>query len=251
MDFDYLESTLLRDGHSIRKVDSCGSLDSRTYHHYAILEPPSEMTKEPAIRKQSSSSRELPTLYIASQDSVHESWMLGEDPFDDDQYQSRRSSIPSRSTEHSPLRSGYRSHQMTGSSPNLLCTTSGTRRSPPALSQPMAGSHLLTVSKPASRHNRWRTPRERPASTTPDSKHYRPLGGVVISERKNSTLSSSGTPTTPLDHEPRIMIPPSPTQVPPSFRGLANEIRQLPNRFNNNMLDPSSAGTHGHRESLV
>jgi hypothetical protein len=251
-DLDYLESTLLRDGHSMRKVDSCGSLDSHTHHDYATLEPPSDRIDEPiALQEPSRRSRDLSSLYTNSQVNVHESWKLREDdPFEDDPYHARRSSTPSRTTKHSPLSS---SRQVMGSSPNLLRPTHGPRQPSLGLSKCASGSNLLSTNPVTSHNGRRRTSsQDRPTSSTPDSKHYRPLGGVVRNQRKRSTPSPVGTPITPLDHEPRIMVPPSPTQVPPSLRGLAHEIRRLPNRFENNaLLDPSTAVTHIRRESLV
>lgn len=228
MDLDYLESTILRNGHGIRKVDSCGSLDSRT-HDYAILEPP-DKTTEKALQ-QSDELEDLPMLQVLSQDS-HQ--------YDEDPYESRRSSVPSGSTRLVPLSGGYKSQKITGSSPNLLL-------SPPPLSQPM------TRMKARSSNRIWAL-QERPSSTTPD-KQYRPRG-IVKNQRKISTPSLSSpiptSTTTSVDHEPKIMVPPAPTQVLPSFRGLANEIRRLPNRFESNTThDPSSGATCGRRESLV
>ena len=235
-DLSYLESTLHHEGLNIRKVDSCGSLDTGTYHHYAILEPPWESTNNPVVhREKMSRSRDL-QLMATSQDSVIN---------EDDVFHSRRGSTPSHAN---PL--GSSSRKITGSSPNLLNATPN-RRSPPIVSHQRSGSHLPTFGVPMGTHNKRRMPLQDGSPTvTPDSKHYRPL---VHHQRKHSTPSP--TLITPLDHEPIIMVPPSPsTQVQPSFRGVANDIRRLPNRFENttSLPDPNSAATQPvPRESLV
>lgn len=252
-DLDYLESTLLRDGLSIRKVDSCGCLDSHSYHDYATLEPPPNL--EPPsdsgihsaviLRERARDKKMLAMSY----DSVNDPSSSGQ-VFDDDLYHSRRSSTPGRATK--PF--GY-SRQITGSSPNLLRTTSGTngtQRSPPSIShQTSSGSPAAGGSVPLGSHNhRFRLINDRPSSTSPDSKQYRPR---VIQQHK-STPNVVESPTIgSYDREPRIMAPPSPTKTPPSFHKMVNDIHRLPNRFENtNFLDPSSAGaTQGRRESLV
>ena len=212
-------------------MDSCGSLDSHTHHVYATLEPPEENRENTAAvhREGLARSRDL-HLMATSHDNL----------IDDHEgaYHGRRGSTPGQANPLGNLR------HITGSSPNLLRVTSGAQRSPPSLYHGASGSNLHSIGNPTGRQ---RSPQDR--LMAPDSKHRRPLGGV---QRKRSTPSPIETLTTPLDHEPKIMIPPSPTQVPTTLRAVASDIRRLPNRFDSNScLDPSSAGAQGRRESLV
>jgi hypothetical protein len=269
-DLDYLESTLLRNGPAIRKTDSCGSLDSHTHHThhtYAILEPPSETgsrEQQPVAhppRDKRARSREL-QLMATSRDSINESttttarmrlMATSRDSIDEflstsrgreeDPYRSRRGSSPSN---HTPLGGGGL-RPITGSSPNLLRV----QHSPPALYHQMASGSNLLVGP----HSRQRIVIDRPCSTSPDSKFWsptsRPIGGVVCQRKLSSPnlLEAVGSPT---GREPRIMTPLSPThQAPPSFHGIAKEIRRLPNRFDGHLEVCAAGGVEGRRESLV
>lgn len=271
-DLDYLESTLLKAGLPIRKVDSCGSLDSHTHHTYAMLEPPPTLeppsetessTEQPAVnlRDKRTRSREL-QLMATSHDSVNEStsatvrmrlMAMSHDSIDEfsaasrtrgseeDPYRSRRGSTPSN---HTPL-GGLR--PITGSSPNLLRV----QHSPPALHHQLgSGSNLLG-------HSRQRFMVERPSSTSPEGRFWtpvtggsRPIGGVVC-QRKLSSPNLLDTAGSPPSWEPRIMTPLSPTHPPPSFHGIAKEIRRLPNRFDGHLDQSAAGGVEGRRESLV
>lgn len=216
-----MESTLLHNGISIRKVDSCGSLDSHTHHVYATLEPTSEDGDNPAVHREAlAKSRDLYLMATSSNNLMVD---------DHDVCHGRRGSTPSQANPLGNLR------YITGSSPNLLRATSNTQRSPPPLSHGASGSNLLDIG------HRQRAPGER--------FNRRPLGGI---QRKRSTPSPVEPLTMPLDHEPRIMVPLSPTQVPSGLRAVANDIRRLPNRFDSSsLLDPSSVGAGSRRESLV
>jgi hypothetical protein len=281
-DLDYLESTLLRDGLPIRKVDSCGSLDSHTHHTYATLEPPPTLeppsetgssgdhTPTAALRGDKRRSRDL-HLMATSHDSVDESSVTrmrlmamsrdsvtdcsycstsrGGRPHEDSLYHSRRGSTPGQPT---PLR---HSRPITGSSPNLF-RVQHSPPAPPHHHHAQSGSNILTTS-PLGLHNRGRLfSNDRPSSTTPDGKLCRPIGGVIDQRKLSSpNLLETGTAA----HEPRIMSPLSPnTQAPPSFHGIGKEMRRLPNRFESAngagaFLEPGPAagGAQGRRESLV
>ena len=225
-----------------------------------------------SLRDKRARSREL-QLMATSHDSVNESsattrmrlMAMSRDSIDeflsttrgrggeDDTYRARRGSTPSN---HIPLGGGGGGlRYITGSSPNLLRV----QHSPPALHHQMSSASNLAGAA-ANSHSRQRV--DRPSSTSPDSKFWsptssgsRPIGGVISHTKRSSPNLLFETVCSPMSREqPRIMHTPlSPTQhqLPPSFHGIAKEIRRLPNRFDGHLEPCAAGGVEGRRESLV
>ena len=238
-DLGHLEAAVAGDSQLLRRVDSCGSLDSHS-HRYATLEEGEKVEEEPE-RRERLQVPEVPSRRAASQERIH--LVQLEDP---ERQKYRRGSSPIRNV--SPLCNDFLSQQSMGSSPNVLRSSS---RSPPSLSQPMSSIRHQPVVRPEPSPRGRRQPHERPSnerrtSMTPTiNGKSRVLGGFLRNRRKISAPATTILKS-PLEHESRTVAPTSPTQ---NFRGLGNDMRRLPNRFDH-VLDHSASG-HSRSESLV
>lgn len=238
-DLSHLEAAVAGDPRLLRRVDSCGSLDSHS-HHYAILEA-GDKVEEEAERGQRLQVHEVPSRRAASQERIH--FVQLEDPDYGERPKFRRGSSPIRNV--SPLCNDFLSQQSMGSSPNVLRSSS---RSPPSLSQPMSGIRHQPVLRPEPSPRGRRQPHSRPSheqssSTTPSKNRL--LGGLLRNRRKVSAPAATILKS-PLEQEPRTLVPTTLTQ---NSGGLGNDMRRLPNRFDH-VLDHSASG-HCRRESLV
>lgn len=264
---------------TIRKVDSCGSLDLHNHHFYATLEPPP--TLEPpsetgsmedtsvSIHDRRKVSPEL-KLMATSQENITDSTTsngrmrlaaMSRDSIDyfstsaarartgdENTYGVRRGSSPSR---HSPFAAGGM-RPITASSPNLLRV----QHSPPSLQHQPAksGSNLHHLTG-----RQQRPMNDRPSSTSPDSKFWiktkcdnsRPIGGYISQSKLSSSNPLDMTVGSPTSREPRVTTPLSPTHPTPGSHGNGRDTRRLPHHFDQHLQPSAAGGAEGRRESLV
>lgn len=192
--FNMLESALLSEKQNLRRVDSCGSLDSHS-HKYATR---GEVIYDSKIDEPLRVSRENVT-----RDEVEEG------PYGEF-VRNTTAAVPVKTRRNRSLQHDFLSQQPMSTSPQ---TADYMFRPIPVTNERPKTAKELRTSHPRNI--------VRPSSTTPESR--RRIYGVnpVTVARKYSAAA---------DHEPKIMTPSPSRRVPSTFRHLANEIGQLPNR---------------------
>ena len=195
-----LESSLLNDTSKLRRIDSCGSLDSHSHkyifnerrdqHHVRVAEDKmkDEEGYEPVSRQRRSSS---PAVQHTRLRRKSPSQSPPRNP----------SSLTTDSLTQPPNHTHQKKHQSALSTqPQNECTFR-----PISVNEQQARPNTVSIDHQTISSKARRI--VRPSSTTPDSRHR-------------------------INYEPKIMSPTYTPKKPASFRMLANEIHKLPSRDN-------------------